>query len=242
MPKIVDHDKCRQEMLEKCFYRFGRKGYSNITMEYIANEIGVSKGKIYHYFPSKENMLSELIVWAGIKNVSEYESRTSSADSINDRFDQIAFVLKGSGEFYRNIMLLGIDMYRNTDIKQVKESYDFFSKHFIGMISKRLNISWQFADLIFTNIIGIIYTSLASDEISLYDKKIDTLSSILKPLIVDAPDDMEKATQKFKKIASTFLMNNFVPPKTTAVKKNKITKIKKDIKSSFLKKQRNTNR
>jgi AcrR family transcriptional regulator len=244
MPKIVDHDKYRQEMLEKCFYFFGRKGYSNITMEDIADEIGVSKGTLYHYFPSKENMLRELIAWAGIKNVSEYERRTSSVDRINDRVDQIVFVLKESGEFYRNIMLLAVDMYRNADIKQVKELYDFFSEHFIGMISKRLNISWQFARSIFIHAIGIIFNSLALDEISEYNKQVDSLSVIIRPLIVDAPDYTEEAAQKFKEITSTFFMNKFVPPKTTA-KKNKITKIKKAIterKGSSLKKQRNNNR
>jgi AcrR family transcriptional regulator len=229
MPKIVDHDKYRQEMLEKCFYFFGRNGYSNITMEDIADEIGVSKGTLYHYFPSKENMLRELISWAGIKNVSEYERRTSSIDSIDDRVDQIVFVLKESGEFYRNIMLLAVDMYRNTDIEQVKELYVFFSENFIGMISGRLNVSRELADSIFIHVIGVIFNSLALDKISEYDKKVDALSSILKPMIVDAPDDTEKAVQKFKEITNTVLMNKFIPAKTVAVKKNKTSKIKKAI-------------
>ena len=175
MPKIVDHDKYRQEMLEKCFYFFGRNGYSNITMEDIADEIGVSKGTLYHYFPSKENMLRELISWAGIKNVSEYERRTSSIDSIDDRVDQIVFVLKESGEFYRNIMLLAVDMYRNTDIEQVKELYVFFSENFIGMISGRLNVSRELADSIFIHVIGVIFKRGADLHFIPY-KNIETLS------------------------------------------------------------------
>ncbi len=229
MPKIVDHDKYRQEMLEKCFYFFGRSGYSNITMDDIADEIGVTKGTLYHYFPSKENMLSELISWAGIKNVSEYEQRTRSVDSINDRVDRIVFVLKESGEFYRNIMLLAADMYRITDIQRVKELYADFSRQFIGMISERLNISRQFASSIFLNVIGIIFNSIALDEISEYNKQVDALSTIIRPLIVDAPNHTEKAAQKFKEITGTFLMNKFASPKTTAVKKNKTTKTKKAI-------------
>ena len=244
MPKIVDHDKCRQEMLEKCFYFFGRNGYSNITLVDIANEIGVSKGKLYHYFPSKENVLNGLIAWAAIKNVSEYERRAGSVNSFQDRVDQMVFVLKESGEFYRNILLLAADLFRVMNIEQVTELYAFFSEYYISMISEMLNISREFARSIFLHIIGIIFNSLALDEISEYDKKVDALSLILKPLIVDAPDHKEETVQKFKEITSTFFMNKFVPPKTTA-KKNKITKIKKAMterKGSYLKKQRNNNR
>jgi hypothetical protein len=139
------------------------------------------------------------------------------------------FVLKESGEFYRNIMLLAVDMYRNTDIEQVKELYVFFSENFIGMISGRLNVSRELADSIFIHVIGVIFNSLALDKISEYDKKVDALSSILKPMIVDAPDDTEKAVQKFKEITNTVLMNKFIPAKTVAVKKNKTSKIKKAI-------------
>jgi hypothetical protein len=85
------------------------------------------------------------------------------------------------------------------------------------------------ADSIFIHVIGVIFNSLALDKISEYDKKVDALSSILKPMIVDAPDDTEKAVQKFKEITNTVLMNKFIPAKTVAVKKNKTSKIKKAI-------------
>ncbi len=241
MPKIVDHDKCRQEMLGKCFYFFGRKGYSNITLVDIANEIGVSKGKLYHYFPSKENVLNELIAWAAIENVNEYERRAGSVNSFQDRVDQIVFVLKESGEFYRNILLLAADLFRVMNIEQVTKLYAFFSEYYISMISEMLNISREFAQSIFLHIIGIIFNSLALNNINEYNKQVDTLSTILRPIIVNAPYSKKKAAQKFNEIINS---QKLVLPKTVAMK-NKITKIKKDIieqKGSYLKKQLNNSR
>jgi len=37
------------------------------------------------------------------------------------------------------------------------------------------------------------------------NKHIDFLDTILMPLIADAPDDMEKSAQKFKKLSAMFL-------------------------------------
>ena len=53
MPKIVDRDRYRKELLNKCFDIFAEKGYSSVTMREIGSEIGVSTGTLYHYFPSK---------------------------------------------------------------------------------------------------------------------------------------------------------------------------------------------
>jgi AcrR family transcriptional regulator len=47
-------------------------------MKQIAAEIGVSTGTLYHYFPSKKNMLANMIAELGYKNVEEYIHRTSS--------------------------------------------------------------------------------------------------------------------------------------------------------------------
>ena len=224
MPKIVNHDEYRENILEKSLYLFTRRGYFNINMRQIAAEIGVSTGMLYHYFSSKKNMLAEMIAWLGNKNVDEYIGRTSSVENINDRFDTIIDYWKENGELYENIMLLAIDIYRNVGIKRWKEAYSFFAERYTDGMSERLNISRQFALSIFIYIIGLSFHSLAVDETKEYNKHIDFLDTILRPLIVDAPDDMEKAAQKFKKITHNVLMNKRASTRTTSIKKNKKTR------------------
>jgi len=225
MPKIVNHNEYRQKLLEKSLSLLTHKGYSKVNMKEIADEIGVSTGTLYHYFPSKENMLAEMLAWLGNKNVDEYTNRTSSVESIHDRFNMIVDFWKEKGELYKNILLLAIDVYRNVDSEQWKEVYSFFAERYTEGMSERLNISQQFARSIFIYFIGLAFHSLAFDGISEYNKQIDFLETIFRPLIVDAPEDREQASYKIQEVISNMLMKTSVTEKTTAAKK-KIKKIK----------------
>ena len=228
MPKIVNHDEYRKKMLEKSLYLFTNKGFSNVNMRQIAAEIGVSTGTLYHYFSSKENILVEMLAWLGDKNVDEYTNRTSSVESIHDRFDMIVDFWKEKGELYKDILLLAIDVYRNVDSEQWKEVYSFFSERYTDGMSERLNISQQFARSIFIYFIGLAFHSLAFDGISEYNEQIDFLETIFRPLIVDAPEDREQALYKIQEVISKMLMKTSVTEKTTAARKKiKKTKIKK---------------
>lgn len=207
MPKIVNHDEYRQELLEKSFHLFTRKGYSNVSMKEIAAEVGVSTGTLYHYFPSKENMLAEMISWIGLENTEEYIQRTMSIENIKDRFDMILSFWREKGELYEKILLLGFDMYRNTDIKQWKKVYGIFAERYVAGMSERLNISRQFANFIFIYFLGLSFHGIATNSIEEYNKEIDFLDVIFRPLIVDAHEDVDKASQKFKKVHKNFIAN-----------------------------------
>lgn len=84
MPKIVDRELYRQELLEKCFDLFAQKGYGSITMRQIAKGLNVSTGTLYHYFPSKQALFEQLVEeklqrdiyfvtkqWQGIRSLEE---------------------------------------------------------------------------------------------------------------------------------------------------------------------------
>jgi AcrR family transcriptional regulator len=208
MPKIVDHDEYREEMLEKCFHFFSRKGYSKVTMREIADEIGISTGTLYHYFSTKENILGELIAWAGEKNVSDYISRVKPADSIRQRFKLIVDFWKENGNFYQNIMLLTIDMQRNSSNEQYEKVYAFFSNRYCDAMSEQLNISRKFAMFIFIHFLGITFHSLATTGNTEYKRQIDLFSTMIKPLIVDAAEDMAHPVKKGRKVIKPVLMKN----------------------------------
>ena len=71
MPKIVDHEHYRKQLLNHCFELFAEKGYSSVTMREIASEIGVSTGTLYHYFPSKESLFEQLIEYLSYEDTKE---------------------------------------------------------------------------------------------------------------------------------------------------------------------------
>lgn len=229
MPKIVDHDEYRQEMLEKCLYLFTRKGYSDISMKQIAAEIGVSTGTLYHYFSSKESIIAGIIAWGGNKSVDEYLRKTLPVKDVGVRFDMALDYWKNKKELYENIMLCAMNVYRNVDSGKWKAAYSFFSEPFISSVSERLHISRQFARSIFIHFVGLAFHSLAFDGPREVDQEIDFIDKVWRLMIVDAQDDVEKASVKFKKVVRDVLLDDFVPSETDAVKKNKKTRIKKTV-------------
>lgn len=61
-----EREKGKRDKLSRVFEaatkRFGKDGYSETTMESIAEEAGVSKGTLYYYFDSKEELFLELLL------------------------------------------------------------------------------------------------------------------------------------------------------------------------------------
>ena len=64
MPKISDERKTerREQILEGARRCFAEHGYEGATVVRLEREIGVSRGAIFNYFPSKEDLFIELAV------------------------------------------------------------------------------------------------------------------------------------------------------------------------------------
>lgn len=69
MPKIVDHDQRREEILERCFALFAEKGYAALSMRGIARDLGFSTGTLYYYFDSKEAIFEAMFRRLATRNV-----------------------------------------------------------------------------------------------------------------------------------------------------------------------------
>ena len=62
MPKVIPEYKeaAKSKIVEAARIVFAKKGYHDATMDDIAKEVGVSKGALYSYFKSKEDLLKEI--------------------------------------------------------------------------------------------------------------------------------------------------------------------------------------
>jgi len=58
MPRIVDRDKKRSEIAQKAIEVLAKRGFQATTIQEIANASGLGKGTVYHYFKTKEEILS----------------------------------------------------------------------------------------------------------------------------------------------------------------------------------------
>lgn len=54
------HDEKRQEIIASCASLFDRVGYHGTSMQMLADEVGLGKPTLYHYFASKGDILYEM--------------------------------------------------------------------------------------------------------------------------------------------------------------------------------------
>lgn len=54
-------DASKQKILDASLELFGTKGYKSTTISDIVKKAGISKGLIYHYFDSKQDILEQLL-------------------------------------------------------------------------------------------------------------------------------------------------------------------------------------
>lgn len=120
MPKIVDHDQYRQELLTKSFDLFAEKGYATVTMRQIAQALGVSTGTLYHYFPSKEALFEQLIEELTERDILQVAQALEGMATLSERIRAAFKFLEESQDYYFKQALAMADFYR----QQQSESED----------------------------------------------------------------------------------------------------------------------
>lgn len=129
MPKVVPEYKqqAREKIMEHALKMFSERGYHRTRMTDIASGMGVSKGAIYEYFPSKEQLFIEAIRHHGEKRgrtVRGFLDRGSlKSMSTAEFFDEMLEMRLGSPQ-------LSFDLLRETD--RNKE----LRKQFTGLVQE----------------------------------------------------------------------------------------------------------
>lgn len=108
MPKVVPEYKvqARDRIVEAAYSVFQRRGFSRSTMDDIAAELGVSKGALYLYFPSKAALLAAIQektrkqVTQGLSKLAEEGDVAEGLSTMLDRF----LARESDGAVYFNLM------------------------------------------------------------------------------------------------------------------------------------------
>ncbi|NJM73681.1 MAG: TetR/AcrR family transcriptional regulator [Scytonema sp. RU_4_4] len=125
MPKIVDHDQYRKELLSKCFDLFAQKGYSAITMRQIAEGLNVSTGTLYHYFPSKQALFEQLVEEVCEQDVLMAEAELEGTQTLQERLEALGKFLAKNEEYYIKWIYLQVDFCQHQDFKEMQDSVAF---------------------------------------------------------------------------------------------------------------------
>jgi AcrR family transcriptional regulator len=142
MPKIVDRELYRKELLSQCFDLFATKGYGSITMREIAQGLGVSTGTLYHYFPNKKVLFEQLIEQMAERDVNMGLAVLEGKQSLQERMEGLGEYILQNEEYFINWTHLMIDFYKHQDdqetypsetIERVNDRYQAGIYEFLGV-------------------------------------------------------------------------------------------------------------
>ncbi len=85
-----DKDTRRQLLLEAALDEFFERGFSAARMEDIARRADLSKGTLYLYFDSKEDLFREIIAHFAMPNLELFRGMLTTAPGFVDAMDRLA--------------------------------------------------------------------------------------------------------------------------------------------------------
>lgn len=92
MPKIVDHEQYREELIWACYGVFADYGFARCTMKELAKAAGVTPGTLYHYFQDKLQLFQCVVRTIAETDLEEWSRVISRANGVTSR-------LKGLGDY-----------------------------------------------------------------------------------------------------------------------------------------------
>jgi AcrR family transcriptional regulator len=163
MPKIVDHDLYRKELLIKSFDLFAAKGYASITMRQVATELGVSTGTLYHYFPNKKALFEQLVEDMVQQELSIATAEWKTLKTRQERAEALGKYLHGNLDYHIKSSYLMIDFSQHQDSEGYvnSEFWRRLCERYQGAIYEFLGVEDQaLADFVMCFVDGVILERL----------------------------------------------------------------------------------
>lgn len=128
MPKIVNHEQYRKELLSKCFDLFAQKGYGSITMRQIAQGMGVSTGTLYHYFPSKAALFEQLVEEISQQDVIAAVAELEGAETLPEAMLALGRYLVKNEDYFIKWTFIWVDFCQHQDSKKMLNQSSVFKR------------------------------------------------------------------------------------------------------------------
>jgi AcrR family transcriptional regulator len=181
MPKVVDSEAYRQELLHKCFDLFADKGYANVTTRQIAKELGISTGAMYHYFPSKPALFEQLVEEVTSQDVRLLNSLPRDG-TLAERIERLGELLIENEEYLTKQAAIWTDFSRNHPSAEIGKNPAFqeVDRRYHQALAELLDLSDpKLVEFIWTLINGILLDRAESDRTFSFSEQIHLLTQML---------------------------------------------------------------
>ncbi len=172
MPKIVDREQYRKQLLAESFELFAEIGYGRITMRQLAQKLGISTGTLYHYFPSKEAMFLQLVEELVQRDITNFLIQAESVPAdIRSRVSAILDFTQENLDYFSKQLKIWLDYYQqqtgtedalNEDLSQRSITiFEQLDRETIAAIDEYLQVdNYAIGEFILTFINGLLLCQL----------------------------------------------------------------------------------
>lgn len=192
---------------------FLEKGYEKTTITDIMKKAKLSKGGMYHYFASKEDIFNAAVEKALIEEQTLFEKAVNMYDSLEEKL-VLLFMNTSTSSDYMNKFSFFIQQEQNSLIfyrlRELfrKKGFENLKKLLIdGQKTKKINIDMKFIDEVSRTTYNcgedIAYRALAvSDKKSFFQKEFIAFFYIVERLLNPSKEFNEKFKEKLLEMSS----------------------------------------
>lgn len=158
MPKVVDHEAYRCELIRTSFEVVAKVGFASLSMKALAQSLNISTGLIYHYFASKEDWFVSLVRHFS-KEVYEMLTREIPSDApLEAKCDLLVGHIDRHKEFYANLIGVASDYVRlpNTERQQGALELGFAADQLYEYVAALFEADEPTARAILSLLIGVV--------------------------------------------------------------------------------------
>lgn len=158
MPKVVDHDAYRHELLEKAFALFAESGYGNLSMKDLAAGLSISPGLLYHYFSGKQDMFLQMVQQFSLGLLGQLAERVSTATTLDEKLRAIFSHMAERERDYLHLYLALNDFMRLIGVKEFQDNPAMNSllRHYFENLQSSLDLSREQALVLVTYSMGAL--------------------------------------------------------------------------------------
>jgi AcrR family transcriptional regulator len=182
MPKVIDQEQYRKELLYKCFDLLAEKGYANVTTRQLAKELGISVGAMYHYFPSKKALFEQLVEEMGQQDVINLQQMVVGATTLKERIALLGKFLIDNEDYFVKQTAIWTDFCMNSDVGEVSSNAVFHrvDEQYCQAIAEALELSdRRVTRFIWTLVNGVLLEQVSGHSPVVFVEQVYLLTEML---------------------------------------------------------------
>ncbi len=183
MPKIVDHEKFKKFILEKCVDIFYEKGYRNVTIKDIARILKISVGSVYYYFPSKKELFYDMYKMLQEQSRKEFHQLLKDCKTPYEKLEKFLYYVLQNPSIVQKQTVLIFDLAREETHSIVKKDVFNFINDFNISIQEEIGVNFHQSQMILTFLAGLMQANFILNNRKLLDIPVREFLNILKKSI-----------------------------------------------------------